>query len=147
MHLGTGEGVELLVESETTSKVTHTEYQQNVGEDGSDHTGLDDIDISLDQCENGDQQLDHVTEGQPRDKDHGTTYPKVAFKRPPHASPNRSATSSVAKASPPASGSTLNRQAMNTTTSDWPVLASAQAMGSRTGAAQMIGHPLIVFCH
>jgi hypothetical protein len=73
------------------------------------------------------------------------TYPKVAFKRPPHASPNRRATSSVAKASPPASGSTLNRQTTKTTTSDWPVLASAQAMGRRTGAKQMIGHPLTVF--
>lgn len=51
MHLGTGKSVELLVESETTSKVTHTEYEQDVGEDGSDHTGLYDIDISLDQGE------------------------------------------------------------------------------------------------
>ena len=55
MHLGTGEGVELLVESETTGKVTHAEYEQDVGEDRSDHTGLYDIDISLDQCEDGDQ--------------------------------------------------------------------------------------------
>jgi len=147
VHLSTGESVELLMEPETTGKVTHTKDEQNVGEYGSDHTGLYDIDISLDQCEDGDQQLDHVTVDQPSDKKEGRTYPKVAFKRPPHASPNRKATSSVANAKPPASGSTLNRQAMNTTTSDWPVLASAQAMGNRTGAAQMIGHPLIVFCH
>ena len=68
MHLGPGKSVELLVESETTGKVTHTEYEQDVGEDGSDHTGLNDIDISLDQCEDSNQKLDHVTASQQSSK-------------------------------------------------------------------------------
>jgi hypothetical protein len=71
VHLGTGKSVELLVESKTTGKVTHTEYEQDVGEDGSDHTGLYNIDISLDQCEDSNQKLDYVTESQRKHKGQG----------------------------------------------------------------------------
>lgn len=134
------------MESETTSEVAHTQYQQDVGEDTSDHTGLDDIDITLDQCDDGNQQFDDVTEWSDSvEESKSKAYPNVAFNKPPHASPSRKATSSVAKANPPASGRTLNRQATKMTTSDWPVLASAHAIGSKIGAAQMIGHPLTVF--
>jgi hypothetical protein len=65
VHLRTGESIQLLVESKTTSKVTHSEHQQDVTEDTSNHTGLYDIDISLDQCDDGDEQLDHITNSQP----------------------------------------------------------------------------------
>jgi len=68
MHLSSGQSVELFVEPETSSKVAHTQYQQDVGEDTSDHTGLDDIDITLDQCDDGNQQLNNVTEWSDSDK-------------------------------------------------------------------------------
>ena len=68
MHLSSGQSVELFVESKTTSEVTHTQYQQDVGEDTSDHTGLNDIDITLDQCDDGNQQLNNVTEWSDSDK-------------------------------------------------------------------------------
>lgn len=61
MHLRADQGVQLLVESETTGKVTHTQDEKNVTEDGTNHTGLDDIDVSFDKSEDSDEQLDDVT--------------------------------------------------------------------------------------
>lgn len=62
MHLRTDERVKLLVESQTTRKVTHAQHQKNVGEDGTDHAGLYDIDIALGQGNDGNEQLNDITD-------------------------------------------------------------------------------------
>lgn len=75
MHLSANDTIQLLVESETTGKVTHTEDEQYVGEDTTDHGGLDNVEFTLDQSENGDEQLDGVTKRRVEQTSPGITEP------------------------------------------------------------------------
>lgn len=62
VHLSTVLSVELLVETQTTGKVTHAEHEKGVAEYRTNHTRLDEVYLALAKGEDGDQQLDGVTE-------------------------------------------------------------------------------------
>ena len=57
----------------------------------------------------------------------------------------RFASSSVANERPPASGTTASSEVTNTAVGDWWAKCRPQLMGSRTGMAYKILHPLSVF--
>lgn len=119
VHLRSDNTVELFVETKTTGKVRHSEDEQDIGEDRPDHTGLHNVDVTLDESKDGDQKLNSVTAVSTNfDQSWRNTHPNVALSSPPQASPTRWASSSVANDRPPARGIIARRDVTKMTVGD-----------------------------
>ena len=80
---------ELLGAAETTEEETHSEDEEEVGEDTADEGGLDDEDFVVGESDDCDDHFDGVsgTVSGISLREEMITYPKEAFKRPPKLSP------------------------------------------------------------